>query len=79
MPVINGTSDGHGAVVTGNIIISRGPGVSFYDSSGHSVVKNWIAARQGGISISYATGSVISVSISDGAAPVYSVRTVSVG
>ena len=63
VPVINGTSDGHGAVVTGNIIISRGPGVSFYDSSGHSVVKNWIAARQGGISISYATGSVISGNI----------------
>jgi parallel beta-helix repeat protein len=63
VPVINGTRDGHGAVVTGNIIISRGPGVSFYDSSGHSVVKNWIAARQGGISISYATGSVISGNI----------------
>ncbi|MHC1764684.1 MAG: nitrous oxide reductase family maturation protein NosD [Verrucomicrobiia bacterium] len=63
VPVINGTPDGHGAVVTGNVIISRGPGISFYDSSGHSIVKNWIAARQGGINISYATGSVISGNI----------------
>jgi hypothetical protein len=63
VPVINGTSDGHGAVVTGNIIISRGPGVSFYNSSGHAVVRNWIVARQGGVSISDGDGSVISGNI----------------
>jgi parallel beta-helix repeat protein len=63
VPVINGTSDAHGAVVTGNIIISRGPGITFYDSSGHSVVRNWIAARQGGVSIGYGSGSVISGNI----------------